>query len=81
MTRNLSPPDQPIGRVEEVPGDTEEAGAAWLRIGEIVVLIVPSVLMPHSWNPMLNPAHPVGAGAHAVTVEPFRFDPRLWRPS
>jgi RES domain-containing protein len=77
----VSLPDQPIGRIEEVPGNTEDAGDVWLRAGETAVLIVPSILIPHSWNLLLNPAHPAGAGARAVTVEPFRFDPRLWRPS
>jgi RES domain-containing protein len=77
----VSLPDQPIGRIGNVPENTEEAGDAWLRRGETAVLIVPSVLMPHSWNLLLNPEHPAGTEAHAVTVEPFRFDPRLWRPS
>jgi hypothetical protein len=38
------------------------------------------VLVPHSWNVLFNPNHPDAAGALLRSVEPFGFDPRLWRP-
>jgi RES domain-containing protein len=44
-------------------------------------LRVPSVLVPHAWNMLLNPLHPEAGQARVLAIEPFGFDPRLWRPS
>jgi hypothetical protein len=44
---------------------TLRGGDAWLTEARSAVMRVPSVLVPHSWN---------------VPVEPFGFEPRLWRP-
>jgi RES domain-containing protein len=57
-----------------------EIGDAWLREAQSASLRVPSVLVPHAWNVLLNPGHPDAAQASIRTVEPFGFDPRLWRP-
>ena len=53
-------------------------GDAWLMAAETAVLRVPSVLVPHAWNLLLNPAHPAAADARILAEQPFRFDPRLW---
>lgn len=55
----------------------ETIGNAWLRTGENPLLRVPSVLVPHSHNLLLNPAHRTAARAKIVSVEPFVFDPRF----
>jgi RES domain-containing protein len=60
--------------------ETVAAGDLWLRDARSAALRVPSVLIPNAWNVLLNPRHPDAAGASIVTIEPFRFDPRLWQP-
>ena len=61
-------------------GDTVAMGDAWLTEAGAAVLRVPSVLVPHAWNVLLNPGHPDAVGSLVRGVEPFGFDPRLWRP-
>jgi RES domain-containing protein len=59
---------------------TVEAGNAWLAAASSATVQVPSVLVPHAWNVLLNPRHPDAAYAGISEIEPFRFDPRLWHP-
>jgi RES domain-containing protein len=72
-------PDAPIDGFE-APADTAAAGDAWLAEARSATLRVASVLVPHSWNILLNPQHPDATQAEIREVEPFRFDLRLWRP-
>jgi RES domain-containing protein len=66
---------------ETVPAEqTVVVGDAWLAERRSAALRVPSVLIPNAWNILLNPRHPNAAQAHFTGVEPFDFDPRLWRP-
>jgi RES domain-containing protein len=59
------------------PGyDPTAIGDAWLRGGTGPLLRVPSILVPHGHNLLLNPAHRTSARARVVSVEPFVFDPR-----
>ena len=60
--------------------DTVATGNAWLAAKDTAALRVPSVLVPHAFNILLNPLHPATADATIASVEPFRFDPRLWQP-
>src|ERR1700722_10756925 len=39
-------------------GDSVAVGDAWLTDAGAAVLRVPSVLVPHAWNVLLNPGHP-----------------------
>jgi RES domain-containing protein len=64
-----------------VPADTVSVGNAWLAEAQTPVLRVPSVLVPYSWNILLNPRHPDAGQARVRGIELFRFDPRLWQPS
>lgn len=73
-------PDRTIAHLDEMPPDTVAAGTEWLVEGRSAGLRVPSVLVPHAWNILLNPVHRDAARAKIVAVEPFGFDPRLWRP-
>jgi RES domain-containing protein len=66
--------------VFEAVANTVATGDAWLAEARSAVLRVPSVLVPHSWNVLFNPNHPDATGALLRSVEPFGFDPRLWRP-
>jgi RES domain-containing protein len=64
----------------QAPEETAALGDAWLQEARSAALRVPSVLVPHSWNVLLNPGHPDAAHAGILEIESFRFDPRMWRP-
>ena len=72
-------PDTP-NAVPAAESDTVAVGNAWLADARSVALRVPSVLVPHAWNILWNPVHPDAAGAEILGIEPFGFDPHLWRP-
>ena len=59
---------------------TVATGDTWLHEAKSAILRVPSVLFPHAWNVLLNPAHPEAEQALIHEIEPFGFDPRLWQP-
>lgn len=72
-------PDSPAITCE-APADSVASGDAWLTEAKAAVLRVRSALVPHAWNILLNPVHHDAAGAVVQAIEPFHFDPRLWRP-
>jgi len=60
------------------PGQASAAfGGDWLRGGEQLGLVLPSVVVPHARNLLLNPLHPAMAQVALVHQEPFRLDERL----
>ena len=71
-------PDEPPEDVDAMPADPRAVGDAWLASGRTAVLRVPSVIVPHTSNPLLNPRHPRAADARITQTTPFQFDPRLW---
>lgn len=73
--------------VEQLPGDwrhypAPEAlgrfGADWLAATQAVALSVPSAVIPHERNYLLNPAHADFRRLVIDRPEPFSFDPRMW---
>lgn len=52
-------------------------GDAFLAAKRALALRLPSVLVPHASNFMLNPAHPLMARVAIGSIEPFAFDRRL----
>jgi RES domain-containing protein len=72
-------PDSPMTEYE-APGDSVAIGNAWLTEARSAVWRVPSVLVPDAWNVLLNPNHSDAARVSVSEIEPFGFDPRLWRP-
>lgn len=80
------PDDLPVRHVAGLPADwrtnieaTREVGDAWLASGETPALRVPSALVPHSFNLLLNPAHAALDGLAPVIDEAIQLDPRLLR--
>ena len=71
-------PDEPPEDVVAMPADPRAFGDAWLASGRTAVLRVPSVIVPHTSNLLLNPRHPRAADARITLTTPFQFDPRLW---
>jgi len=55
-------------------------GERWLRESRTAVLSVPSVVIPHERNFVLNPDHRDVPALKVGPVEPFSFDPRMWKP-
>jgi RES domain-containing protein len=54
-------------------------GERWFRQSRAAVLSVPSVVIPHERNFVLNPAHTDFASLTIHPPEPFCFDPRMWK--
>jgi RES domain-containing protein len=73
--------DLPRGwRSYPAPAALSELGARWVAAGETSVLAVPSAVIPHELNYLLNPRHPHFKRIRVGRPEPFVFDPRL-RPT
>jgi RES domain-containing protein len=58
---------------------TRRAGDEWLRSGRTALFRVPSVIVPATWNVLMNPQHPESAQARIVRVHSYGIDPRLLR--
>ena len=58
---------------------TRRAGDEWLRSGRTALFRVPSVIVPATWNVLMNPRHPESAQARIVRVHSYAIDPRLLR--
>jgi RES domain-containing protein len=59
------------------PASTVAIGEAWLRSQASLLLRVPSVVVPRSYNYLLNPAHPDQEQVLIRGPYPFKFDSRL----
>src|SRR3954453_5075926 len=57
------------------PEKLRDLGSGWVRSARTAVLLVPSSVIPHEMNVLLNPAHPDFAKIHVRAAEPFSFDP------
>jgi RES domain-containing protein len=60
-------------------GSTKDVGTEWVNRGSSAVLRVPSVIVPRQHNYLLSRAHPEYAKLKIMRVEPFSFDPRMWK--
>ena len=58
---------------------TQQLGDGWLASGNSALARVPSVIVPHTWNFLLNPAHPDAARVTIDSATRERFDNRLFR--
>jgi RES domain-containing protein len=56
---------------------TRARGDRWLRDGQTALLIVRSVLVPETYNVLINPRHPDAAGIARVATFPYPLDARL----
>ncbi len=70
-----------VARVDwkEHAESTRPTGDAWLDSLETVLARVPSAIVPHTWNYLLNPGHPDAKQIQIVEVIRERFDSRLFR--
>lgn len=61
------------------PVELKDIGSNWVRTNKTLALYVPSVVIPHERNVLINPAHPDMSRAQLGRAEPFHFDPRMWK--
>jgi RES domain-containing protein len=57
---------------------TRRLGDAWLGSLETPMARVPSAIVPHTWNYLLNPLHPDAGKVQIAEVIRERFDNRLF---
>jgi RES domain-containing protein len=60
-----------------IPVSLQELGSSWVVRARSSVLKVPSVVIPHEWNYVLNPAHPEFPRIAWDRGTRFSFDLRL----
>lgn len=59
---------------------SRKVGMGWLKKGTHALMKVPTAILPHAYNFILNPAHPDIAGKIVeVSDEPVWIDPRFIR--
>jgi RES domain-containing protein len=56
-----------------------DLGSNWVKSARSAAILVPSVVVDHDWNVLLNPAHPDFSKVVIAEPIPFRFDPRMFR--
>jgi len=61
-----------------VPPETQAIGDEWVRSGRSLALRVPSAVVPHATNLLINPEHPDFGRVSVESTDPFTFDPRLF---
>jgi RES domain-containing protein len=77
-TTVLSPEQLPKGwDAIPAPDATRRVGDAWLNEQTSVVLRIPSVVLPESWNFVINAAHPDISNLRVGTVAPLLLDNRV----
>ncbi len=54
-------------------------GTRWAQSRDSLALWVPSSIIPTERNLLINPRHPESHRIQVETVEPFHFDPRMWK--
>jgi RES domain-containing protein len=59
------------------PQKTQDAGREWLMEGRALALIVPSGIVPHETNVVVNVRHPQFTRLQISKPEPFSLDDRL----
>jgi RES domain-containing protein len=64
---------------KEQPEVTRRLGNAWLESLATPLARVPSAIVPHIWNYLLNPEHPDASKLKIEAVIRERFDNRLFR--
>ena len=63
---------------KRLPIITRTSGDEWLRSKRTALARVPSAIMPHTWNFLLNPDHPEAAEIRSTEIARADYDPRLF---
>lgn len=76
LNRSILPP---TWRESPAPAELQAIGDAWTRGGSSLLLRVPSVIVPHESDFLINPAHPHFNEMIIEGPDPLEVDPRLFR--
>ncbi len=80
IVEKLKTTDLPNDWTAEPPSNsTKDIGTDWAIKAETAVLRVPSVLVPKSWNYLLNPTHGDFNKIRIGDPMSFVFDARMWK--
>jgi len=60
---------------------SRRAGDAWLSAKSSAILLVPSVVFAVERNALINTAHPEARRVRVQSIEPVRWDERLFAPA
>lgn len=85
------PKDLPVTSVQEAalprnwrkypaPETLAEIGTRWAEDRKTPILAVPSAVVPHERNYLLNPAHPRFGEIRVGKPESISLDSRMWKP-
>ena len=69
----------PDWRASPSPSAAQQIGDLWVRRASSAVLEVPSALIPHERNYLLNPSHPAFTRVVISAQMPFDVDSRVFR--
>jgi len=58
---------------------SQRVGDEWVHSDGSLVLRVPSVVLPHAYNYLINPKHPDAEDLTVGHPEPLDLDPRIYR--
>jgi RES domain-containing protein len=58
---------------------TRRAGDQWLQSSRTALLRVPSIIVPATWNVVINPRHPDSGQVRVIRTYSHGLDPRLLR--
>lgn len=61
------------------PQRLAEIGSEWAQQNRSLLLRIPSAVVEHEFNLLINPIHLQMSQVELVGVEKYRFDPRLFR--
>lgn len=56
------------------PDELQEIGREWAQSGKELLLKIPSVLIPHEFNYLINPGHPDMKYVKIISVEELQYD-------
>jgi RES domain-containing protein len=78
VIQTIHPSDLPGNWKDKIiPVAVQNLGTLWASAGTSAVLKIPSVVIEHEWNYILNPLHPDFKKVRWERAVPFSFDPRL----
>gem|GEM_PF-89207 len=80
ISREILISDLPINwRSWPAPTELAELGTRWVLSNETLLLRVPSAVVQHEFNILINPSHPDMKQVTILNIEEYRFDRRLIR--
>ncbi len=80
ISREILISDLPVNwRSWPAPSKLAELGTRWALSNETLLLRVPSAVVQHEFNILINPSHPDMKHVTILHIEEYRFDRRLIR--